>query len=349
MSLNFLFNKKIWLLVNILTVIISALLYWYLSQQIIGAILFILAILSIIWQFKDNNKKDSDNVLELARLYEQDKTKMREEYSAKEKQILSEKSETEAELDKARMQTTGLEKIVSKINETLKKEHISKEELINKIDSPQYMLMIQKYNEPPKEIQNRLLEYGFKTFGYGIYLLPPVKSRDLGVKADFDIKKWMEQTILKGLPKNYKYIINFAAIVDIRHMTSKRNIVEKARTYLDILEPEDLVRPEEIALYLKNKKNISIKDVIQIPNLIFLVDNFGIDMEDYNALNEHNDEILIAIKKKIKAKDIKTTDLATINEDTIESVLSKYTKKPKEITKMIIRNAKFWNRNLNGT
>jgi hypothetical protein len=320
-------------------------LYGYLSQQIIGVILFVIAILSFIWQFKDSGKKD--DVLELAQLYEKEKAKIREEFNTKEKQILSEKSRTEAELDKARMQTTGLEKIVSKINETLKKEHISKDELINKIDSPQYVLMIQKYNEPPKEIQDKLLEYGFKTFGYGIYLLPPVKARELGVKADFDIDKWIDQKLLKELPKTYKYIINFAAIVDLRHMTSKRNIVEKARTYMDVLEPEDLVSPEEIALYLKNKKNISIKDVIQIPNLIFLVDDFAIDLEDYNVLKEHNDEILIDIKKKINAKDIKTTDLATINEDTVEEVLSKYTKKPKEITKMIVRNAKFWNRNLN--
>jgi hypothetical protein len=326
--------------------IVGSIILYYFSRQLVGIVLFVIGILSFILQFKKPENHNNEELERLGNLYDRNIEKMQAEFGSKEEKMVLEKRKTEKELKKIKKHASGMERIVSRINETLKKEHISKEELIMKIDSPQFILMLQKYNEPPKEIQNRLLKSGFKTFGYGIYILPPVRARELGISADLDIDKWVDNNVLTGLPNDYKYIINFAAVIDLRHMTAKRKMVVRPKTYLDILEPEDLVNPDEIASYLKNKKNISLKDIIQIPNFAFLIDEFSIDKEDYNALKMHNDKILTDIKKKIGNGEIKTTDLSTIAETTLNEVLKNYVKNPEIISKMIIKNAKFWSMNL---
>jgi len=294
---------------------------------------------------RDNGRQDS--IQKLAELYEREKAQMRLDFQTSEEKIASEKSKADSEKEKAIKEATGLKKILSRVNETLSKEHISKEDLIDKMKENQYTILIQKHNESiEKTIRDRLYSLGFKHINSGIYILPPVKAREWGVDGNFDLDKWLKTKLLLNLPKDYKHMINFVSIIDLKKTTARNNLVKRSRTYLDVLEPADLIEPERLIEYLKDKKNISIKDIIQVPNLLFLVDEYAVNKKDYESIKRHNDEILISIKNKIHLDEIKTADLATIDEETLKEALENYTNKPTEISSMIIRNAKFWNNNI---
>ncbi|MGC8580442.1 MAG: hypothetical protein ACP5MB_10360 [bacterium] len=333
------FKKKKWLAANLLMIAGSVVLYWYLSQQLIGGIIFVLAILSFIWEVRSSTSGGGgEDIHKLAELYEQEDARRQAESKTNEKQRKLVERENLA-----------LKKIVYKIDETLKSEKISKEDLIAKIKGGRYTILLQKHNEgPEKYIRGRLYSLGFRHINSGIYILPPVKARELDISESFDISDWLKRVLLKGLPNDYKCMINFVSIIDLKNTAAHNNLVKRSKTYLDVLAPEDLIEPEGLIAYLNDKKNISIKDVIQIPNLVFLLDESSVDKKDYEAVRKHNDEILMAIKKNVGSKEIITTDFATINENIIQDVLKAYVSNPGEISGMIIRNAKFWNRNLNG-
>jgi len=314
-----------------LILIVSSLFFYNYFYPLVGVVSFISGIISIfisIWQTVSNKKlkEEYETIIQI--------------YREQNKQLLEKYEEVKDEKTKESLEKQQLRKILDKINETLKKENISKEDLLEKLDSPLFTIIIQKYNEPQKRIQSRLLSLGFKTFGQGIYILPPVKA-DF-IKKGFDLKKWIHKHILKGLPKDYKYIIKFAAIVDMRKMICDKQLVTKAQTYLDVLSIDDLMSPQQIINYLKTKRNISLKDIIELPNIAFLVEEYLTSRKDYEMLKRNNDKILSEIKREIKVDEIKTTDLGSIDEEKLSEILKKYVSEPEKIAKRIKMNSIFW-------
>jgi hypothetical protein len=324
--------KKRWFaVVSLLILAAGSVLYFYVDQGAISFITFIVGfagLLFSVYQYYQGNKAKTD--------YEKAVTEYKQKYESE----LQKSEKLEKEKSEATFEKSELRKFLDKINEMLQRENITKEELIAKLDAPLPTIIIQKYNEPKKRIQKKLLSLGFKTFGYGIYVLPPVKA-DF-IQVGFDLKSWIKRNVLKGLPKDYKYIINFAIVVDLRKMVCDKKIVTKARTFLDILKAEDIMKPQEVVEYIKLKKNISTKDIIELPNLLFLVEDYLIKKSDLEKLRKNNDAIFEGIMKKVSCQSIKTTDLAAIGEKELTGILSEHISEPDKIAKRIIENAKFW-------
>ena len=323
-------KKHLFIIIGIFLIGSSILFYLY-FYPFVGIVSFTIGIISIfvsLWQTL-SNKKIEGEFETLFQIYKEQNKELIEKYK-----------EVKDEKEKKSIEKKQLEKLLDKINETLQKENISKEDLIEKLDSPLFTILIQKYNEPKKQIQNRLLKLGFKTFGQGIYILPPVKANF--IKRGFDLKRWLQRRILKDLPKDYKYIIKFAAVVDMRKMICDKQLVIKAQTYLDILSVEDLIQPHQIVTYLKSKRNISLRDVIELANISFLVEEYLVKKKDYKILKKNNDKILSEIKREMNMDEVKTTELGSIDEETLSKILEKYVSEPKKIAERIKENSIFW-------
>ena len=236
---NILGNVFVRIVVFAILLVAGLALYFLLSQAVIGVILFLVAIVGFGLQIFDSFTKKPDNgaaLAEIIKLSQEKEAKLKAEYEAKERAL-------GAEASKAKKETTSVNKVLAKINATLDKEHISKEELIDKLKESQYTILIQKHNEDDEKlIRDRLYALGFKHINSGIYVLPPVKAREWGVTESFDIEAWVKAHLLKGLPNDYKRMINFATIIDFKRTTAHNhnNMVKRSRTYLDVLEPAAL-------------------------------------------------------------------------------------------------------------
>lgn len=111
---------------------------------------------------------------------------------------------------------------------------------------------------------------------------------------------------------------------------------------MDKIPIEELVPTKEIVNYLHNKKHLASKDIIEIPNVVFLVEDYLVSKSDAESLRKNNNKILANVKKAIKSDEIKTTDLALVKNEIIEKALKNYVMEPKKIAERIKENATFW-------
>ena len=121
------FIKKYWLLVvGIIVLIVSVISYFYLNQKWISFISFIVGILGVVislWQAHQgaNIKGEYEKIIN--------------DYKEKYKTELSNSNKLEKEKQIISFEKSELNKFLEKINETLQRESISKEELIKNIAS----------------------------------------------------------------------------------------------------------------------------------------------------------------------------------------------------------------------
>lgn len=332
--------KKRWLLIlGIIILLGSGILYFYLTEKWISYVSFMVGILGIVISLIQSDRNNAAK---------QEYDKIIEDYKRKYEEELNKSKKIEQEKQDLSFEKVELKKFLDKVNETLQRENISKEELIEKIDAPLKALILMKTSE---DIANKrfilrdkaLPELGFKYFDKGIYVLPPTKTPSISTKKE--IADWIKNKFKKYVGKDYEYIIQIAVIVDFREIFCEKNVAKfrkKGKTILDIFGAEDIIPTNQVIKYLKDKKNLSSKDIIELPNIVFLVEDYLIKKTDLEKLRKNNDEIINKIKKTIKCDEIKTTDLANIEKNTLSTVLKDYVSDTDLIADRIKENATFW-------
>ncbi len=251
---------------------------------------------------------------------------------------------TELEKEKQKSEKLNEEKnhysaLISKVKEDLERKEISIQMLVEKFNKPLYTIILQKYNEAAgKLIVKKLYSLGFVSSGQGIYLLKPLKAIELGIDNNTNITKWVQDNLLANLPNNYKYIIKFACIVDLRNVSTFTKIVIHAKTVFDKLDIADIMTLKDF--FANTKSIISIKEIIENTDITFLIDACITEAER-DALRQNSSQIL---KTLLPAKNRSMLNLATQDIMTISSQLNSYCSEPDKVATNILNNAIFWKR-----
>ncbi len=314
-------------------VVLSVIFYFFIDEKWMTFLGFVMGAAGLIKPIYDEYTKrgiDKEYNKTIQGFQEQNRTLLEQAEDARDAERL------------ANVKKDSYQKLLSKINLTLERENITKQELIDKLDEKVRTIMLQKYNEPARKlITDRLFEMGFKTTGQGVYILPPVKATF--IKPGFNLNKWLKDEILDRLPDDHKYIIKFAMVVDFKKMVFEKKIVVRAKTILENMDAEDILEPSEVVEYLQMKKNISIKDVIEVPNLAFLVEEHLVSAANYKKLIEQNEEIINRIQREMNLPELNTTRLGNVDQEQLSTILQHYVTESDTIAERIIQNAGFWN------
>lgn len=234
---------------------------------------------------------------------------------------------------------------LDKVNDTLQSKNISKEELIQRMANKLKAILIYKsFENTPKTIRDKVYpDLGVQNVSSGLSIIPPQKlDQNL---SDKRLIEWFKSEIDERLPDDYEFNFSLIAVVDLTKMSVYKKLEPYRRfnrTYLDKLRIEDLLSMREIESYLYREEKLSSKDIIEIPNITFLIDGHIVSKEEIEKLFKNNDTIIQAIKEKVGSQQLKTTDFATITDETIINAISNYVSDPEEVTQIIKSNSLFW-------
>lgn len=336
--------SKILILGGILSFIGSVFLYIFLPSYL-GILSLFISILSFVIGLIQNKKDEQTSQLNLEenRLQHEQLMDKIDNYENLLNREISKKEQSEREHTKTKQL---MEKVTSKLSE----ENLSKEEILRKMDKPINCLIFSKTEEASlsdKDLKllrdNILPNLGFKFIkgSRGIYFLPPSKMPLF--KDRKDIENWVELNIKKKLPKDYRYIFSFISILDLRFTVSIKEdkLTKKYDTLLESINAEELLNFSQGLTYLQKKRKISLKDLINIPNFGFLLENTSLDLEKKNLMKDKNEEIIKQIEKDLQNK-IKTEDIAEIDTDYLLNLMKNYVEISRKDIEIIKLNANFW-------
>lgn len=238
-----------------------------------------------------------------------------------------------------------LKKFLDKVNDTLQSKNISKEELIKRVTGKLKAILIYKSFElKPKTIRDEVYPaLGVQNVSSGLSIIPPQKLNQK--LSDQKLIEWFKSEVNKRIPADYEYNISLIAVVDLTKMSVYKKLEPYRRfkrTYLDKIRIEDLLSLREIESFLYQEEKLSSKEIIQIPNITFLIEDYNISKEEMVSLFKYNDNILTEIKETLGVTKLETTDFATITQGTIIPAIDNYVQDPEKVSEIIIRNAKFW-------
>lgn len=317
--------------------------YFKIYLNIFGLFLSLTSLgIGFIWEYQ--NRKTSQLSLE--------------ENRAQHLQIIEKIEKHEGTIRKQNKKTSKLESINTKLKQLankitieLQKEHLSKDNLLRRIDKPVYALLVHKTeeidannkkNKPLRDIILPSLGFKYVKGCRGLYVLTP--SFLPSFKDRKELEKWINIKIINQIPKNLRYVTSFISLIDLRYTISiqKDRLTKKYDTTLiDSINAEELINFSEGLNYLQKKKTLSIKDIIEIPNLFFLLDNTMIKLEDKENLKQKNEEIIAKIEEQVE-KEIYTKDFPDLDNEFLYSILKNYADVSLKDIETIKSNAKFW-------
>lgn len=338
-------KSQILILTGIIGIVVTMGLFFY-SQDyfnLVGGVIGLIALIQGIY-WRNEDKKTAQLNLEENRGQH---TQIIEAIEKVEDKVKSQSSDG----DTSELVNSKLRQLMNKITINLQKEHFSKDELLRRLNKPIYCLLFHKTEEASlkdtklKVLRDKILPaLGFKFIrgSRGVYILPP--SQLPSFKDRSEIENWVEKKIIQKLPSDYRYIFDFVSLIDLRFTISvKRDkLTKKYDTLMETINAEELINFSEGLSYLQKKKNLSLKDIIEIPNLFFLLDNTSLDFSKRQIIKDKNEEIVDTIRKEMKNKEIMTKDLIDIDSQYLLSVLNKYATIKIEDIGIIKENAQFW-------
>ena len=316
--------------------LVSMYVYFFLDAKAVSYVMWVVAFFSIISPLllKDDKWISFERIIkDYKNRYDSEVIKVKKLESAKRK-VSFEKSE--------------LIKALEKINLTLQKENISKEELIRSVDSSLKAVIFFKTWEDTENKRALFQKKVYPSLGIvnirsGLAMLPPRSIPQ--EKSNKEIIKWFIKKIVKEIPEDYEFSMPIISVIDIKKSDSFKRLKPFRRfqkSFLDFIPINELV-PTNVAMnFLHQKKHLSSRDIIEIPNLIFLIEDYLISKEDYESIKKNNSKILSIIQKKVNSTELKTTDLATIEIESIKEALDKYVSDKDVIAERIKMNASFW-------
>jgi len=319
----------------------------------VGLLASILAILSFLIPKKDNNAVELERIIEDFQI---EKEKEVEDKNNMIQKLSTDMDKTLKKLEKEKEKTKKLSALLHNVGFVLNRENISKPQLIKNIANPLKAIVFLKIWEDPDLKWNR--QGGVKLFNEKVYpemhiygvraglsILPPKFVPQ--TLSNEKIIEWFLEEIEKRVPKGYQYNLPFISVVDLKDTASFKRLdpVHKRGhfSYLDKIPIEELAPPKMIFNFLSNKKHISVREIIDIPNLLFLIDETYISTEDNITIKKNNEKIVDSIKRYLQTEKFLTTDLANINQKKLQLILTKHgVKESSIISNMIIQNAKVW-------
>jgi len=333
------------ILLGLISVLFSLILFFYFNPYLNFIFLF-LSIITIILGFIWKREADLTTNLNLS------------ENRIQHNQIFEKIEESEIKVSnkiekirKSEVTETKLTQLMGRVSIELQKEKFSKELLLRKIDAPIYCLLFHKTEEANlknaklKSLRDDILpSLGFRFIhgSRGVYILPP--SYLPAFKNKKDIEEWIKKKIIKKIPKNHRYIFSFIVLIDLRFSISiKNDSLTKKRydTLIEVINPEEILNFSEGLSYLQKKRNMSIRDIINIPNFFFLSDNTSLNAEKREIVKEKNEEIKKAIESELK-REIFTEDIPMISSQSLFQAINNYVPVYLEDIEVIKLNAKFW-------
>lgn len=308
--------------------------YWTDLPRLIALIPFALGALPLILSFVDDNK-DRSSFEKLERSYQK--------VIDKQDTLLGSQVEENFELKKER---DNIEGVLSGINLKLNEENISKEELIAELNNNLEVVLLIKHAEgqkdSPKPIRDALKKRGFRSINYGMWILPPSLTPNFGKTEK--LEAWIDKKILNKISIEYRYKIS-VMFVDLRKVFVKKQGETRMKSLIDKIDYTDFVKLEKLNGYLKQKKNISLMDVVQIPNLVKLVNKGSFGWHDGSVLNQNQNQILTEVRNHLGKQELKTKDLMKVNLEFFRDLLKrKGIRNYEKISSDVIENSEFWNR-----
>lgn len=329
------------LFISLIIVTSTILIYFFPEYlEFISVISMITTIASSVLLFYTKDKENlMKQLLWLLKEHEKYKKHSEKKISNIKEKLISEKSKSEK-----------LSRMVDNIGITLNKENISKQELINNISSPLKAIIFMKYWEDRdkqrgyfmKKVYPSIHAYPIRA---GLNIIPP--RYILQEKSNEEIIAWFFEEIEKLLPKNYEYNIPIATVVNLTGIKSFNRLKPKHErghfNWLSNVPSEDIAPTEKIIDYLAIKKDISTRDIIEIPNLRFLIDENYLTMQDTIMLKKKENTIIKDIKNYLKIEELKTTDFSNMDDKELTLIFTDNgIKNPLNLTKMVKYNAEIW-------
>jgi len=237
-----------------------------------------------------------------------------------------------------------IEASLKEVNIKLNKENISKEELIRELKDDMEVILLVKHVEgnkdEPKPIKEALKNRGFRNVNYGMYVLPPYLTPHFRETAEMN--KWVSRNILMKIPEGHRYKMSIM-FVDLKRVLVKEQGENHMKSIIEKLDFTDLVKLEKLSNFIKKKRNISIMDIMQIPNLLRLIEIGHFGYNDKKLIIENEKKILENIGKTLGTNEIKTGDISKIPKLKLIEILNKFQIRNKEIIAQdILNNSKFW-------
>jgi len=259
-------------------------------------------------------------------------------------ELLEEREETISKLEKDKKKKE-LEKL--SIFQSIKRSGLSTEKLIAEYDKPINAILISTYDQKIPDgtiygkggnpfLPNELQKFNGKSLGSGVHLIPP-QNVPRWIRNGNDLKKWFEEEILKD---NY-CILKFLILFDIRKKTFWMNYLQYSQTHKrnytigEVLTLEDIFNEDQISRTTTIAKIISNGDIGWLAHKHVSEDDLAI-----LRLNQ------LAIENKIGKPSLR--ELAEGNyQGKLKAVLEEYgIHNSEEVSKLIISEAKFWNRKI---
>lgn len=166
-------------------------------------------------------------------------------------------------------------------------------------------------------------------------------------KSNDELIEWFKKQLEENIPPDYEYNIDFVTTVNLTDIKSFKRLGKQFErghfNWLRNIPTEDIAPTDMIMNYLSVKKDISTRDIIEIPNLLFLIDDNLITPQDKEILKREGEKVIKDIKKYLRTKELKTTNLAHIDSKELTLILTDNgVKNPLIVSNMLIRNAKIW-------
>lgn len=255
--------------------------------------------------------------------------------------------ETQSEAEKEEKQKTEYKKLLEKINFTLQEKNISKAEILSKFNKKLRIIVVQKNIEDTSHHYIKLQFYphiGAVNIGGGVCVIPPNKIDQK--LSDREILNWFEIELNKFIPDNYKFNFAIVSVVDLKNTITLNNnmhpMSKYRSTYLDAVDINEILSFRELESYLYTEKNVSSREIIEIPSLTFLTDKEVTSLTNYEKLAKQNNAIIDELMTQQDIQELKTTDIAQINPADLKSVLDNYMNDTENLANNIVENAKFW-------
>lgn len=255
--------------------------------------------------------------------------------------------ESITEQEREKKKKAEYQRFLQKINFTLQEKNISKAEILSKFNKKLRIIVVHKSAEDSKNYLIRDQFYphigAFYIHG-GTCIVPPNKIDQS--HSDKEILNWFEAELRKFIPDNYKFNFALVSVVDLKStVTLNQEMHPKSKyrtTYLDGITIDQVLTFRELESFLYSEKNISSKDIIDLPSLTFLADSDSTSLKNIKILEDKNKDIIDSLKNHLRIEKIKTTDIANVKISDLKTVLDQYMKDTQSLAENIFSNAKFW-------
>lgn len=238
------------------------------------------------------------------------------------------------------------QKLLNKVSYTLQVKNISKADILAKFNKRLRIIVLHKNIENSVEhiIRDEFYPHiGAVHIHGGTCVIPP--NRIDQKKSDQEMLEWFKVELDNFISEDYMYNLSLIAVVDLRSIVTYHNGTEFSRykkTYHDALEIDEILTLREIETFLYTEKNISSREIIDIPSLVFLTDKSEVPLTVYNNIEKHNREIVKSLEQNLGLENIKTTDLATVNNNDLKTAIEEHLDDSSGAEQSITDNAKFW-------